>query len=70
MPESIHDYEEREADEGRRESRLTLSERVMDINAQVAENTDRLRELSERISTAIKKRKQNEHDRKRNETKD
>jgi len=70
MIESLHEYQEREAGEGRREARLERAERVLDLDATTAENTDRLRELSERISTAIKKRKQNEHDRKRNETKD
>ena len=61
MIESLHDYQEREADEGRREARLERVERVLDLNAKVAENTEKLRELSERISTAIRKRKQNEH---------
>ena len=62
MTESIHNYQEREADEGRREARIYRTERVLDLNAQVTENTENLREISDRISTAIKKRKQNEHD--------
>ena len=70
MTESLNEYQEREAEEGRREARLERAERVLDLNAQVAENTEKLREISDRISTAIKKGKQNEHDRKRNETKD
>ena len=70
MTESIHNYQEREADEGRREARAERAERVLDLNAMALENTQTLRELSERISTAIQKRKQNEHDRTRNETKD
>jgi len=70
MTESLHRYQEREAEEGRREARIYRTERVLDLNAQVTENTEKLREISDRISTAIKKRKQNEHDRTRNETKD
>ena len=61
MTESIHNYQEREADEGRREARIYRTERVLDLNAQVTENTEKLREISDRISTAIKKGKQNEH---------
>ena len=70
MTESLHGYQEREAEEGRREARIYRTERVLDLNAQVTENTEKLREISDRISTAIQKRKQNEHDRTRNETKD
>jgi len=70
MTESLHRYQEREAEEGRREARIYRTERVLDLNAQVTENTEKLREISDRISTAIQKRKQNEHDRTRNETKD
>ena len=56
MTESIHNYQEREADEGRREARAERADRFLDINVQVLENTAKLRELSDRISTAIRTR--------------